>query len=65
VRLVCEIAKATLDPNPKLTWTASRDDYRLIRKSIGETYPETFYDYDRRMWMPGGFRRPLPARKRE
>jgi molybdopterin-dependent oxidoreductase alpha subunit len=65
VRLVCEMAKATLDPNPKLTWDAWRDDYRLIRRSIGETYPEIFFDYDRRMWEPGGFQRPLPARRRE
>jgi len=65
VRLVCEMAKATLDANPKLTWDAWRDDYRLIRRSIGETYPEIFYDYDRRMWEPGGFRRPMPARERK
>ena len=64
VRLVCELAKATLDPNPKLTWDAWRDDYRLIRRSIGETYPDIFYDYDRRMWQPGGFQRPIPARDR-
>lgn len=65
IRLVCEMAKATLDPNPKLTWDAWRDDYRLIRRSIAETYPEIFYDYDTRMWEPGGFQRPLPARHRE
>jgi anaerobic selenocysteine-containing dehydrogenase len=65
VRLVCELARATLDPNPKLTWDAWRDDYRLIRRSIGETYPDIFHDYDLRMWQPGGFQRPLPARRRE
>ena len=64
VRLVCEIAKAALDANPKLTWDAWRDDYRLIRRSIGETYPDIFHDYERRMWQPGGFQRPLPARER-
>jgi anaerobic selenocysteine-containing dehydrogenase len=64
VRLVCEMAKATLDANPRLTWDAWRDDYRLIRRSIGETYPEIFFDYDRRMWEPGGFQRPIPARQR-
>ncbi|WP_428488602.1 molybdopterin dinucleotide binding domain-containing protein [Rhodopila sp.] len=64
VRLVCEMAKAALDANPKLTWDAWRDDYRLIRRSIGETYPDIFHDYDRRMWHPGGFQRPLPARNR-
>jgi molybdopterin-dependent oxidoreductase alpha subunit len=65
VRLVCELAKATLDPNPKLTWDAWCGDYRLIRQSIGETYPEIFHDYDRRMWEPGGFRRPMSARERQ
>jgi len=64
VRLVAEIAKATLDPNPNVPWDSWADDYRRIRVAIGETYPETFYDYDRRMWEPGGFHRDLPARKR-
>jgi anaerobic selenocysteine-containing dehydrogenase len=40
------------------------DDYSRIRRAIGETYPETFYDYDRRMWEPGGFHRNIPARGR-
>jgi molybdopterin-dependent oxidoreductase alpha subunit len=64
VKLVAEIAKATLDPNPKVPWDAWVDDYRRIRAAIGETYPDTFYDYDRRMWEPGGFHRKLPARER-
>jgi len=64
VRLVAEIAKATLDPNPRVTWDAWADDYSRIRASIAETYPEIFHDYERRMWKPGGFHRPLPARER-
>jgi molybdopterin-dependent oxidoreductase alpha subunit len=64
VRLVAEIAKATLDPNPKVPWDAWADDYSRIRVAIGETYPDTFHDYDRRMWKPGGFHRDLPARER-
>ncbi len=64
VRLVAEIAKATLDPNPKVTWDVWADDYSRIRESIAETYPEIFWDYSRRMWEPGGFHRPLPARER-
>jgi len=64
VRLVAEIAKATLDPNPRVPWDAWADDYSRIRASIAETYPEIFHDYDRRMWEPGGFHRPLPARER-
>ena len=64
VEFVARLAKATLAPNPKTPWTAWLADYRLIRESISETYPEIFYDYDRRMWEPGGFHRPLPARER-
>ena len=64
VKLVAEIAKASLDPNPHVPWDDWVDDYRRIRAAIGETYPDTFYDYDRRMWEPGGFHRDLPARNR-
>ena len=64
VRLVAEIAKRTLDPNPLVPWDAWADDYSRIRDSITETYPEIFWDYSRRMWEPGGFHRPLPARER-
>ncbi|MGX7705275.1 FdhF/YdeP family oxidoreductase [Methylobacterium sp. Gmos1] len=65
IRLVAELGKRVLEPNPRVTWDAWCDDYRLIRAAIGETYPETFYDYDRRMWEPGGFQRALPACKRQ
>ena len=64
VEFVARLAKATLDPNPKTPWDAWLADYRRIRASIGETYPEIFRDYDRRMWEPGGFHRHLPARER-
>ena len=64
VRLVAEIAKRTLAPNPNVTWDAWANDYSLVRKAIAVTYPEIFHDYERRMWEPGGFHRPLPARER-
>ena len=64
VKFVCELAKATLPPNPRTPWDALCGDYSLIRKLIGQTYPETFYGYEERMWKPGGFHRPLPARDR-
>jgi anaerobic selenocysteine-containing dehydrogenase len=64
VKLVAEIAKATLDPNPHVPWDDWVDDYSRIRTAIGDTYPEVFHDYDRRMWEPGGFHRSLPARDR-
>ena len=65
VRLVAEVARATLDPNPLVPWAAWTKDYALIRAAIAETYPEIFSDYERRMWEPGGLARPLPARSRE
>jgi molybdopterin-dependent oxidoreductase alpha subunit len=65
VKLLAELAKVMLDPNPHVPWDAWADDYSRIRQAIGETYPETFYDYDRRMWEPGGFHRTIPARDRE
>ncbi len=61
VEFVIRLAKASLNPNPKVPWDAWLADYSRIRVSIGETYPHIFYDYDRRMWEPGGFRKPLPA----
>ncbi len=65
IEVVICMAKATLGTdNPKVTWDAWLADYSRIRASIGQTYPETFYDYDRRMWEPGGFHRALPARER-
>jgi molybdopterin-dependent oxidoreductase alpha subunit len=64
VRVVAELGKAALEPNPKVTWDNWVDDYSRIRRSITETYPEIFYEYDRRMWEPGGFHRSLPARHR-
>jgi anaerobic selenocysteine-containing dehydrogenase len=64
VRLVAEIARATLDPNPNVPWDEWVADYSRIRAAIGQTYPDTFHDYERRMWKPGGFHRSLPARER-
>ncbi len=64
VKFVCELAKATLDPNPLTPWDDWCADYSRIRGLIGETYPDIFQDYDARMWKPGGFHRTLPARDR-
>ncbi len=64
VEFVIRLAKASLPFNPKVPWDEWLADYSRIRASIGETYPKIFYDYDRRMWEPGGFHKPLPARER-
>jgi molybdopterin-dependent oxidoreductase alpha subunit len=64
VKLVAELAKCSLDLNPHVPWDDWVRDYSRIRAAIGETYPDVFYDYDRRMWEAGGFHRNLPARDR-
>ena len=65
VEIVCRIAMASLDPNPLVPWQGWMDNYDRIRDSIGVTYPAIFYDFNKRMNEPGGFHKPLPARKRE
>jgi anaerobic selenocysteine-containing dehydrogenase len=64
LKLVAEIAKASLEPNRRVAWDNWMGDYSRIRAAIGETCPDIFHDYDRRMWEPGGFHRSLPARDR-
>ena len=63
--IVAGIARALLPPNPKLDWEKWVADYGLIRDAIAETYPDIFHDFNQRMWQPGGFARPIAARKRE
>lgn len=63
--IIAGIAKATLGPNPHVDWDGWIADYGRIRAAIAATYPDIFPDMSRRMWEPGGFRRPLGARKRE
>jgi anaerobic selenocysteine-containing dehydrogenase len=63
--IVAGIAKATLPPNPNIDWDAWVGDYALIRDAIAATYPEAFHDFNKRMWQPGGFHRPLAARHRQ
>ncbi len=62
--IVAGIAKATLDPNPRVDWDRWVADYGLVREAIAETYPDIFHDFNARMWTPGGFRRPLGAAHR-
>lgn len=64
-KIIAQIAKATLPPNPRIDWDAWIADYGLIREAIEKTYPEVFRDFNRRMWRPGGFPRPLGARERK
>ncbi|MBP2550553.1 molybdopterin-dependent oxidoreductase alpha subunit [Neorhizobium galegae] len=62
--IVAGIAKATLSPNPKVTWDAWVGDYGLVRDLIEQTYPDQFHDFNGRMFTPGGFYRGNSARER-
>ncbi len=63
--IVAGIAKATLGERSTVNWDAWRDDYTLVRNEIATTYPDIFHDFNERMWTPGGFHRPIPARHRQ
>ena len=64
VAIVAGIAKATLEPNPKVKWDEWVGDYALIRDEIAETYSAEFHRFNERMWTPGGFYRGNAARER-
>jgi molybdopterin-dependent oxidoreductase alpha subunit len=63
--IIAGLAKATLRPNPKVDWDGWIDDYSRVRDAIELTYPDQFKDFNQRMFEPGGFPRPLPARERK
>jgi molybdopterin-dependent oxidoreductase alpha subunit len=63
-RIVAELARATLAENPRVDWTAWADDYALVRDAIEATWPQQFAGFNARLFTPGGFPRPLPARER-
>lgn len=64
VAIVAGIAKACLEPNPKVKWDEWVGNYALIRDLIAETYPNQFHGFNERMWTPGGFYRGNTARER-
>jgi molybdopterin-dependent oxidoreductase alpha subunit len=63
--IIAALAKSALPPNPNIDWDSWVSDYSLIRDAIERTYPDMFKDFNKRMWQPGGFHRPLPACHRE
>jgi molybdopterin-dependent oxidoreductase alpha subunit len=63
--IVAGLAKATLGERSTIDWDGWRDDYARVRSEIAKTWPDTFHDMETRMWVPGGFPRPLPARERK
>ncbi len=62
--IVAGIARATLDPNPRVDWEGWVANYATIRDAIAETYPDIFHEFNARMWTPGGFRKPVGASHR-
>ena len=63
-RIVAELAKATLPPNPLVPWDEWVADYGLVRDAIERTFPDDFRDFNARLDTPGGFPRPVAARER-
>ena len=63
-RIVAEIAKASLPPNPLVPWERWVEDYARVREAIEATYPDDFRDFNARLDTPGGFPRPVAARER-
>ncbi|TZG27303.1 FdhF/YdeP family oxidoreductase [Sphingomonas montanisoli] len=54
-RIVAEIAKRIVPPNPRVDWDGWVADYARIRDAIEATYPEVFKDFNARLLTPGGF----------
>ncbi len=63
--IVAGIAKATLDPNPKVPWDGWVGDYGLVRQAIEKTWPATFPSFNEKLFDPGGVTRPIAARERK
>src|SRR6195952_3520894 len=63
--IVAGLAQATLQGSGKAPWKEWVSDYSKVRDAIEQTYPETFKDFNKRLFQPGGFARPLPARERK
>jgi molybdopterin-dependent oxidoreductase alpha subunit len=62
--IVAGLAKTTLRRNPKVKWDEWIGDYALVRDLIEETYPDSFRDFNKRLFTPGGFYRGNSARER-
>src|SRR5882757_10923111 len=63
-RIIAELAKAAAQSGCTIPWDEWVAEYSKVRDAIAQTYPEIFHDFNARMWQPGGFHRPLGARKR-
>jgi molybdopterin-dependent oxidoreductase alpha subunit len=63
--IVGSLAKYTLGERSTVDWERWFGDYAIVRDEIAKTWPDTFHDFNARLWTPGGFPRPLPARERQ
>ena len=61
--IVAGIAKATL-PNTRVDWDRLVGDYNLIRDDIEKVFP-IFFDFNKRVSEPGGFRLRVAASERD
>src|ERR1700709_667025 len=64
-KIVAELAKAAAPSASTIPWDEWVSDYSKVRGAIAAAYPEIFHDFNARLWQPGGFHRPIAARKRE
>jgi molybdopterin-dependent oxidoreductase alpha subunit len=55
----------TVPAMANVDWDGWVGNYARIRDAIEETFPEIFFQFNERMWMPGGFRKPVAASHRE
>ena len=62
--IIAGIAKASLRRG-SVDWDGWVGDYARIRDAIEQTYPETFKDFNLKMFQPGGITRSVPARERK
>ncbi|WP_332876646.1 FdhF/YdeP family oxidoreductase [Massilia sp. S19_KUP03_FR1] len=66
--IIAGLAKALLPTVPAMAhvdWDGWVGNYARIRDAIEKTFPEIFFQFNERMWMPGGFRKPVAASHRE
>lgn len=62
--IIARLARATLTRG-NVPWDKWVGDYAGIREAIERTYPETFKGFNEKLFQPGGFPRPVPARERK
>lgn len=62
--IIAGLARATLTTGD-VPWDEWVANYASIRDAIERTYPETFKGYNGKLFQPGGFPRPVPARERK